>query len=144
MNGAAHAGAKAAAHSFFKGILAGGLHHILHGLEHGHGAAGVEIGVLQVLDHIGDKTLGADAAVSSGDVHFCAQGLEFLCQEDFCTGVEAQYHLGMLALSDQLLAQVKHGRHANTAAHQHRAVAGEGSVITIAQAGQHIQLGANR
>ena len=143
LNGAAHAGAETAAHPLLEGVLAGSGHHLLHSLEHGHGAAGIEVSIVKVSDHIGDKALGANASVSSSDVHFCTQSLEFLRKEDFRTGVKAQHHLRVFSFCNQLFAQVKHGRHTHTTTYQNGAVTGERSVVSIAQAGQHIQFGAN-
>ena len=74
LDGAAHAGTVSAAHPRLETELAGSPGSLVDGTEHGLRAAGIKIGVVQIVHDIRDQAFRAGAAVFRGDEDLCAQG----------------------------------------------------------------------
>ena len=102
--------------------------------------AGEKLDILTGLGNGYDLTLAGDKPVLLGG-GVGVPPMYSLAKKLRAAGKEAQDHLDFLAHCNQLLSQVVHGRHAHTAAQQHRLFAGQSQIIAVAQTGEDVQLG---
>ena len=109
-------------------------------LQHGQRTAGENVVALgDILDAVGDKTLGTHGTILGCNQQTAAQLGELFQIESILCGAETQRNGGVLSAFQHSLCQTVQGSNTDAAAGQNGMFAGDVHVEAVAESGQHIQ-----